>query len=157
MRRSYRPPSPSRNPLRSVSHVCLSSATFSFQTSSAHCDKETADRFPQRRRIKGQHCYFVSAPTFQTKPAKYAWLNDVRAVVKMVEVKPGKGGHLICDLFALSFMAHRLDQPNERSMLPFLELSVDCCLLASTRRNTDGAAIVRALWTYFVIQKKMAK
>jgi Protein of unknown function (DUF3237) len=67
-----------------------------------HCDKETADRFRKGDALKGGDCYLVSAPTFQTKSAKYAWLNDVQAVGKMAEFKPGKGGHLIYDLFVIN-------------------------------------------------------
>jgi hypothetical protein len=65
------------------------------------CDKETADRFHRGETLKAGDCYLVSAPTFQTKSEKYSWLNDVQAVAKMVEFKPGQGGHLIYDLFVI--------------------------------------------------------
>ncbi len=43
--------------------------------------------------------YFVTAPTFQTAAPKYAWLNGVQAVSKMVEVKLGDGGYVKYDTF----------------------------------------------------------
>jgi hypothetical protein len=66
-----------------------------------HCDKETADRFRSGEALKADDCYLISAPTFQTKSDKFSWLNDVQAIGKMVEYKPGKEGHLIYDLFVV--------------------------------------------------------
>lgn len=43
--------------------------------------------------------YFVTAPTFQTSSPKYAWLNGVQAVSKMVELKLGEGGYVKYDTF----------------------------------------------------------
>jgi len=43
--------------------------------------------------------YFVAAPTFQTSSEKYAWLNGVQAVAKMVEMKGGEGGYGRYDIF----------------------------------------------------------
>ena len=40
-----------------------------------------------------------TAPTFQTSSEKYAWLNGVQAVGKMVEVKVGAGGYVKYDVF----------------------------------------------------------
>jgi hypothetical protein len=45
--------------------------------------------------------YFVTAPTFQTSAPKYAWLNGVQAVAKMVEVKAGDGGYVKYDVFVV--------------------------------------------------------
>ena len=45
--------------------------------------------------------YFVTAPTFQTSSAKYAWLNGVQAVSKMVELKGGDGGYVKYDVFVV--------------------------------------------------------
>ena len=39
--------------------------------------------------------YFITAPTFQTSSAKYAWLNYVQAINKVVELKIGEGGYVI--------------------------------------------------------------
>ena len=65
------------------------------------CDKETTDRFRKGEAIKVDDCYLISAPTFETKSEKYSWLNDVQAIGKMVEFKPGKEGHLIYDSFVI--------------------------------------------------------
>ncbi len=43
--------------------------------------------------------YFISAPTFETSSPKYAWLNGVQAVNKMVELKIGEGGYVKYDVF----------------------------------------------------------
>jgi hypothetical protein len=45
--------------------------------------------------------YFVTAPTFQTSSTKYAWLNGVQAIAKMVEVKAGDGGYVKYDVFVV--------------------------------------------------------
>lgn len=45
--------------------------------------------------------YFVTAPTFQTSSEKYAWLNGVQAVGKMVELKAGAGGYVKYDVFVV--------------------------------------------------------
>jgi hypothetical protein len=45
--------------------------------------------------------YFVTAPTFQTSSPKYAWLNGVQAVGKMVELKFGESGYVKYDVFIL--------------------------------------------------------
>ena len=66
-----------------------------------HCDKETTDRFRKGEALKAGDCYLISAPTFETKSEKYLWLNDVQAIGKMVEYKPGKDGHLVYDLFVV--------------------------------------------------------
>jgi hypothetical protein len=45
--------------------------------------------------------YFIGAPTFQTSSEKYAWLNSVQAVAKLVEVKIGEGGYVKYDMFVV--------------------------------------------------------
>lgn len=45
--------------------------------------------------------YFVTAPTFQTSAPKYAWLNGVQAIGKMVELKAGEGGYVKYDVFVV--------------------------------------------------------
>jgi len=45
--------------------------------------------------------YFVTAPTFQTSSEKYAWLNGVQAIGKMVELKGGEGGYVKYDVFVV--------------------------------------------------------
>ena len=65
------------------------------------CSKEQADRLNAGEQLKADDCYFITAPTFQTKSDKYAWLNAVQAVGKMVSVKFGEGSHVRYNIFAL--------------------------------------------------------
>jgi hypothetical protein len=43
--------------------------------------------------------YFVTAPTLQTSSEKYAWLNGVQLIGKLVEVKVGEDGYVKYDVF----------------------------------------------------------
>ena len=43
--------------------------------------------------------YFITAPTFETSSPKYAWLNSVQAINKVVELKLGEGGYVKYDVF----------------------------------------------------------
>lgn len=62
--------------------------------------KESAERLMKGEVLTDRDIpYFVTAPTFQTSSAKYAWLNGVQAVGKMVEVKAGDGGYVKYDVF----------------------------------------------------------
>ncbi len=45
--------------------------------------------------------YFIAAPTFQTSAEKYAWLNSVQAVGKVVELKIGEGAYVKYDMFVV--------------------------------------------------------
>ncbi len=45
--------------------------------------------------------YFITAPTFETSSEKYAWLNSVQLVNKMVELKLGEGGYVKYDVYVL--------------------------------------------------------
>jgi hypothetical protein len=45
--------------------------------------------------------YFITAPTFETSSEKYAWLNSVQLVNKMVELKLGEGGYVKYDVYIL--------------------------------------------------------
>ena len=65
------------------------------------CSKEQADRLNAAQQLKADDCYFITAPTFQTKSDKYAWLNAVQAVGKMVSLKFGEGSHVRYNIFAL--------------------------------------------------------
>ena len=44
--------------------------------------------------------YFLTAPVFQTSHEKYAWLNHVQALGKVVAVKGGAGSYVTYDVFA---------------------------------------------------------
>lgn len=64
--------------------------------------KESAERLMKGEVLTDKDMpYFVTAPTFQTSSAKYAWLNGVQAVAKMVEVKAGDGGYVKYDVFVV--------------------------------------------------------
>ncbi|MDX2465052.1 MAG: DUF3237 domain-containing protein [Porticoccus sp.] len=45
--------------------------------------------------------YFIAAPTFQTSSEKYAWLNEVQTINKMVEIQFGEKGYVKYDLFVI--------------------------------------------------------
>jgi hypothetical protein len=66
-----------------------------------HCQKEVQDRFIKGEMLRAGDCYFVTAPTFETKSERYGWLNGVQAVGKMIEVKLGEGAHLMYDIFII--------------------------------------------------------
>jgi Protein of unknown function (DUF3237) len=63
------------------------------------CPKESNERFLKGELIKSEDCYFLTAPTFETKSEKYGWLNGVQAVGKMTEHK--RADHVAYDIFAL--------------------------------------------------------
>jgi hypothetical protein len=65
------------------------------------CSKEQMDRLNKGELLKADDCYFIMAPTFETKSEKYGWLNATQAVGKMVEVKTGEGSYVKYDVFAL--------------------------------------------------------
>jgi len=59
-----------------------------------------------QRRVRGRELlttrdipYLVAAPTLQTSSEKYAWLNSVQLINKLVEVKLGEGGYIKYDVF----------------------------------------------------------
>ncbi len=43
--------------------------------------------------------YFVTTPTMRTSSEKYAWLNHVQCIGKMVELKSGEGAYVRYDIF----------------------------------------------------------
>ncbi|MCX7169577.1 MAG: DUF3237 domain-containing protein [Proteobacteria bacterium] len=62
--------------------------------------KESAERMGKGEVLMGKDLpYFLAAPTFQTSSEKYAWLNGVQAINKMVELKLGPGGYVRYDVF----------------------------------------------------------
>jgi hypothetical protein len=67
----------------------------------SHCPKEARDRFLRGELLRTDDCYFITAPTFETKSEGYRWLNGVQAVGKMLELKGGEGAHLIYDIFVI--------------------------------------------------------
>jgi hypothetical protein len=67
----------------------------------SHCPKEARDRFLRGELLRTDDCYFITAPTFETKSERYGWLNGVQAVGKMLELKGGEGAHLMYDIFVI--------------------------------------------------------
>ncbi len=67
----------------------------------SHCPKEARDRFLRGELLRTDDCYFITAPTFETKSARYGWLNGIQAVGKMLELKGGEGAHLMYDIFVI--------------------------------------------------------
>lgn len=49
--------------------------------------------------LKTDDLYFMVAPTMRTSSEKYAWLNYVQCIGKMVEVKSGDGAYVKYDFF----------------------------------------------------------
>jgi Protein of unknown function (DUF3237) len=45
--------------------------------------------------------YFIVTPTFQTSHERYAWLNHIQAIGKLVAVKIGPGGFVTYDFFSV--------------------------------------------------------
>ena len=63
---------------------------------------ESAEKMAKGEVLKTKDMpYFIAAPTFQTSAPKYAWLNGVQAINKMVELKLGEGGYVKYDVFVV--------------------------------------------------------
>lgn len=63
---------------------------------------ESAERLSKGELLTtGDIPYFITAPTFQTSSEKYAWLNAVQAINKVVELKLGEGGYVKYDVFII--------------------------------------------------------
>jgi hypothetical protein len=62
---------------------------------------ELFERFTNGEVLKADEIYFLTAPTFQTSAEKYAWLNHVQCVGKMVEVKAGEDSYVKYDIFVV--------------------------------------------------------
>ncbi len=61
--------------------------------------KESFDRLMKGETLTSKDLYFITAPTMQTSSDKYAWLNHVQCVYKIVEMKMGENSFLKYDLF----------------------------------------------------------
>jgi hypothetical protein len=62
---------------------------------------ESMERLVNGELLKADDHYFITAPTFQTSSEKYAWLNHVQCVGKMVEVKMGEDSYVKYDIFVV--------------------------------------------------------
>jgi hypothetical protein len=61
--------------------------------------KESFDKLMRSEVLTSDDFYFITAPTMQTASEKYAWVNHIQAVGKVVEVKAGEGSYVKYDLF----------------------------------------------------------
>ena len=61
--------------------------------------KDSYDKMMKGEVLTSKDFYFITAPTMQTASEKYAWVNHVQAVGKVVEVKAGEGSFVKYDLF----------------------------------------------------------
>ena len=59
------------------------------------------DRMSRGEVLTSNDLYCISTPTFRTSAEKYAWLNHVQCVGKVVEVKDGEGGFIKYDIFVV--------------------------------------------------------
>jgi hypothetical protein len=63
--------------------------------------KESLDRLMKGEVLTSKDIYFVTAPTMQTSSEKYAWLNHLQCVGKIVEAKSGENAFLKYDIFVV--------------------------------------------------------
>lgn len=61
--------------------------------------KESWDRLLKGEVLTAKDHYFLTAPTMQTSSEKYAWVNQVQCIGKVVEVKLGEGSYVKYDIF----------------------------------------------------------
>jgi hypothetical protein len=63
---------------------------------------ENFQRMGQGGTLTADDMYFIIAPVFQTSHAKYAWLNRIQAIGKVVAVQGGERGFVTYDIFSAS-------------------------------------------------------
>jgi hypothetical protein len=63
--------------------------------------KESFDRLMKGEVLTSKDHYFITAPTMQTSSEKYAWLNHVQCVGKVVEVKVGENSYVKYDIYVV--------------------------------------------------------
>ena len=61
--------------------------------------KESFDRLMKGETLTSKDHYFITAPTMQTSSDKYAWLNHVQCVGKVVEMKLGENSFVKYDIY----------------------------------------------------------
>jgi hypothetical protein len=59
------------------------------------------DRMLNGEILSSDDIYCITAPTFQTSHAKYAWLNTIQAIGKLVQLKRGQGSYIKYGIFAV--------------------------------------------------------
>jgi len=88
-----------RQDVRGTIQTDTNDLIFMSYNSAIQCSKEQMDRLNAGEELKTGDCYFITAPTFETKSEKYGWINAVQAVGKMTSLK--FGDHLDYDIFAV--------------------------------------------------------
>jgi hypothetical protein len=88
-----------RQDVRGTIQTDTNDLIFMSYNSAIQCSKEQLDRLNAGEELKTGDCYFITAPTFETKSEKYGWINAVQAVGKMTSLK--FGDHLDYDIFAV--------------------------------------------------------
>ena len=63
--------------------------------------EEAFERMMQGEVLTAKDVYVIITPTFRTSQEKYAWLNHVQCIGKVVEVKDGEGGYIKYDIFVV--------------------------------------------------------
>lgn len=63
--------------------------------------RENLERMAGGGLLTAQDMYFMIAPTFRTAHPRYAWLNHIQAIGKVVGVKGGDQGFVTYDVFAV--------------------------------------------------------
>lgn len=61
----------------------------------------TLGRFMAGEKLGPEDCYFITAPLVQTSAPRYAWLNHVQCVGRMVELQLGTDPHVVYDIFVM--------------------------------------------------------
>jgi hypothetical protein len=88
-----------RQDVRGTIQTDTNDLIFVSYNSAIQCSKEQMDRLNAGEELKTGDCYFITAPTFETKSEKYGWINAVQAVGKMTSLK--FGDHIEYDIFAV--------------------------------------------------------
>ena len=63
--------------------------------------EEAFEQMTQGDVLTSEDIYVIITPTFRTSQEKYAWLNHVQCIGKVVEVKDGEEGYIKYDIFAV--------------------------------------------------------
>lgn len=61
--------------------------------------EEAFERMMKGDILTSKDLYVIITPTLRTSEEKYAWLNHVQCIGKVVEVKDGDGGSIKYDIF----------------------------------------------------------
>ena len=63
--------------------------------------EESSARMANGEVLTSEDFYFITAPTMRTSSEKYAWLNHVQCIGKVVEVKGGENSFVKYDIFVV--------------------------------------------------------